>query len=168
MHIIFARSFSHFKHSLSMIQQCLSFKSTSLWDICPFHLFVLWGPAGKHVWQWDGKKQRGKSHVSCIVSTFKPFTGKEKGAGKQRDAFGFAWKKAALVGEERRSRLQFPWYFIHRLNYGFHAALHNPLPACTGPGERHSNTKQRDQYVGRNLHPIYWSTNWSVTALMNV
>lgn len=144
MHFIFARSFSHFKHSLSMIQQCLSFKSTSLWDICPFPLSTCLcrGPAGKHVWQWDGKKQRGKSHVSCIVSTFKAFTGKE-GERETKRRIWVCLEKSCISrrGEEEPAAAPL---VLHTSADFITLSLH-----ARAPGEHHSHTKQRDQYVGR-------------------
>lgn len=39
---------------------------------------------GKHFQEKEEKKkQRGKNHVSCIVATFRSFTGKEKRAGNK-------------------------------------------------------------------------------------
>ena len=60
------------------------------------------------------KETEGKNPVSCIVATFRPLAGKEGGQETKKHT----WKNAALVREERRSRMQLPWYFIHQLIYG--------------------------------------------------
>lgn len=89
------------------------------------------------------RRKKKKNPVSCIVATFRPFPGKERGQETKKHT-GLAWEKkktAALVGEERESRMQLPWYFIHQLIYGLHTELNNPLlfPASMGPGERQSS-----------------------------
>lgn len=97
------------------------------------------------------EKNRGKNQVSCIVATFKLFTGKERGQETKKHT-GLAWKNAALVGEGRRSRMQLPWYFIHQLIYGLHTALNSPRLSLRAwaPGSDSivKRLKQEDRCVG--------------------
>lgn len=108
---------------------------------------------GKCLWEGEGKNEEGKNHVSCIVATFSPCTGKERGQETKKH----------LVCLEKCCRTQLPLQFMHQLIYGRHAAV----PVSSGPGERQSGTVLKSQTaVPRgNLHdPFYRSINCSVAT----
>ncbi len=59
-----------------------SFKWKSSWYVFTFHLFALRVP-GKHL----REEEEGKNLVSCIVATFRPFPGKERGQETKKHAW---------------------------------------------------------------------------------